>query len=159
MRALAAAAAAPVLGLMLAACGAPAPALNRSAPPVSVTPENVPSAPLTPVQNWCAGNGFNDWEAVAADLKRFHGDSASGDLAAVTGDGNQLGTDAAAAVSLPPPFSRPHTADYLYGLTALRVAGGNIASGDFTAAAKDFDLADGYLGDVGVLISRDCPGG
>lgn len=139
--------------------GAPAPALNTSPPPVSVTPPPVPSAPPTAMQDWCSGNGYDAWSSVGADVAKVHADSGGDDLTALAADGGQLSADAAAAAGDLPPFGKDHRIDYLFAMTALRVAGGSIVDGDFGAASKDMNLADGYVSDVGPLVTSSCLGG
>lgn len=163
-------------GICLTACGAPVPAPSTAKPPVSATPENTPdtsrpSASATPenvppdpttsptaVEQWCDGTGYTDWSQVAADVTQMHSDTENDDMAATDADGSQLEADAAAAVSMPPPFSQAHTADYLFAMTSLRVAGANVVDGNLAGATSALQTADGYIGDVSGLVGSDCLG-
>ncbi len=142
---------------LVAACGAPAPALNRSAPPVSATlpPTPVVAVTAAPMQSWCAGNGYSVYEAVAADLRQMQNDL--GDQAAEAPDGVQLASDAGSAVQDPPPFSEAHVTDYLFAMGFFQAAGSKLASGDLGTAASDLRIATHYLGGLGGVIDDDCP--
>lgn len=148
--------------LALAACtGAPAPAAGSTTPPVSATPAPVPADPTTPptaLQTWCAGNGYDSWSQVGADLSQLHADSLTGDLTALTSDGGQLVSDALAAGTSPPPLGRKHRLDYGLGMGWLQAAGNKIVNGDVTGATAAMRTADGYINDVSGLIDSGCLG-
>jgi hypothetical protein len=150
-------------GLSLAACGAPAPAVNASPPATSATP--AAQAPVTPapapaapaaIKNWCGGTGWTDWQAVSSDMSQLHTDSSDGNLATAEVDGSELATSAQIAGTDLPPFMRQFKADYGLAMAWLVVGGRKLASGNISGASSALHTANGYIGDVGFLVTSAC---
>ena len=154
-RTIAGAAIPVAIGLLTACSSGAMPAVSTSPPAV---PATTPAAPAT-IGEWCGGTGYEAWQAVSTDADQLRTDSADGDTAAVSADGDQLASAAGAAGANLPPFARAHRLDYGLAMGWLTIAGSKTASGDISGATSALQKANSYLGDVGALVASACPGG
>ena len=82
--------------------------------------------PATPMDNWCAGNGYSDYSAVESDLSALSADSGNNDLLSVESDGAQLFHHASVAgLNLPPVSDKTQKLDYGLYMGWLLVGGRN----------------------------------
>jgi hypothetical protein len=114
--------------------------------------------PATPMDNWCAGNGYSDYSAVESDLSALSADSGNNDLLSVESDGAQLFHHASVAgLNLPPVSDKTQKLDYGLYMGWLLVGGEKSSAGDITSADGAFQKAASYK-DAVVTVTSACGG-
>jgi hypothetical protein len=133
--------------------------MAKPSSPASASPSAAPSTTPTNValQNWCQGQGFQDYQNVDNDLDQIKTDSGDEDLPAVENDGLQLFNDAHAAGTNLPPVDNTDKLNYGLAMGWLLIAGDKLGAGDLTDAESDIATANGYLGKLTNLIQNEFP--
>ena len=90
----------------------------------------------SPIQQWCSGNGYSDFQAVQSDLNQISTDSGNNDLISVESDGSSLFHDATVAGQNLPPGTNKEKLDYGLYMGYLLVAGAKASSGDINGTAS-----------------------
>lgn len=90
----------------------------------------------SPMQQWCSGNGYSDYQTVQSDLNQLGTDSGNNDLVSVESDGSSLFHDATVAGQNLPPASKTQKFDYGVYMGYMLVAGAKASTGDITGAAS-----------------------
>lgn len=122
-------------------------------------PGDDPPTP-SPLQQWCSGSGYSDFQTVQSDLSQLDTDSGNSDLAAVESDGSSLFQDAHAASQDPdflPPVSNTHRVQYGLWVGFVMVAGAKAGNGDISGASSAIAQASKYTSTV-QYISGQCEG-
>jgi hypothetical protein len=113
----------------------------------------------SPMQQWCNGTGYSDFQQVEQDLQQLQQDSGNNQAGTVEAqDGPALFRDAAAAVSAGlPPLSNAHKVDYGVWLGYLSVAGEKISQGDIAGASSALQQATQFTSII-TYVSSQCAG-
>jgi hypothetical protein len=88
----------------------------------------------SPLQQWCAGDGYSNYQAVQSDLTQMQTDAGNGDLGSVMSDGRSLGQDATNAFEHLPPGTSIQKVDYGAYIGSLVLAGDKESLGDINGA-------------------------
>lgn len=111
----------------------------------------------SPMQQWCSGNGYSDFQQVQQDLSQLSTDSGNDDLAAVEQDGSSLFQDAHTAGLNLPPLSNMHKVEYGVWMGYLLVAGYRASNGDLSGASSAMASASKYTSII-TYVSNQCGG-
>ena len=114
--------------------------------------------PATPMDSWCAGNGYSDYSAVESDMSALSAGAGNNDLLSVESDGAQLFHHASVAgLNLPPVSDKTQKLDYGLYMGWLMVGGQKASAGDITGADSAFQKATPYK-DAVVTVTSACGG-
>jgi hypothetical protein len=119
-------------------------------------PQAQPSAvaSTSPMDAWCGGSGYGDYQAVQSDLTQMSTDIGNGDYGtAENADATQLGSDAEAAEGNLPPVTKSQKLDYLLYMGAISFAAADLGSGNISAAEKAMNGATSYGDKLTAVVS------
>jgi hypothetical protein len=111
----------------------------------------------SPLQQWCSGNGYSDFQQVSEDLGQLQTDTGNEDLAAVEQDGASLFQDAHAAALGLPPLSNAHKVEYGVWFGYVMVSGYKASQGDINGAVSALEDASKYSSIV-TYVGDQCGG-
>jgi hypothetical protein len=108
----------------------------------------------TPMQNWCAGNGYSDFQAVQADMSQLGTDSSNNDLLSVEADGASLFHHASVAGLNLPPGTKTQKLDYGLYMGYLMVGGSKLTTGDISGADSSLSKSTQFTKVVANLTNQ-----
>ena len=108
----------------------------------------------TPMQQWCAGDGYSDYQAVQSDMTQMQTDAGNDLLGSVMSDGTSLASDALKAEEKLPPGTNTQKLDYGLYMGFIFVAGGKASSGDINGAVTATQKASQYTSTVNNLTDQ-----
>jgi hypothetical protein len=138
------------------ACGSKTVTAHTATPIATITSiaSSAPAVPVdtqpatSPMDDWCSGNGYSDFQAVETDMSQLSTDTGNNDLLAAEQDGSQLFQDAHAAGMNLPPGSNHQKLDYGLYMGFLMVAGAKISNGDINGAGDSMSKSVPYKSSV-----------
>ena len=111
----------------------------------------------SPMQQWCSGTGYDDFQSVQSDLSQISQDAGDDDLAAVEQDGATLAQDASGIESSLPPLSNAHKVTFGVWMGYMSLAGIKASQGDISGASSLMEDATQYNSIV-TYVSNQCGG-
>lgn len=111
----------------------------------------------SPMQQWCSGTGYTDFQSVESDLSQLGQDAGDDDLAAVEQDGATLAQDASSIESTLPPLSNAHKVTFGVWMGYMSLAGIKASQGDIGGASSLMEDATQYNSIV-TYVSNQCGG-
>jgi hypothetical protein len=119
-------------------------------------PQAQPSAvaSTSPMDAWCGGSGYSDYQAVQSDLTQMSTDLGNGDYGtAENADATQLLSDAEAAEKNAPPVTKSQKVDYILYMGAISFSATDLDSGNVTAAKDAMNGAGSYKDAVNAIVA------
>ena len=114
--------------------------------------------PASPVDAWCSGSGYSDYQAVQSDITQMSTDVGNGDYGtAENADATTLNSDATTAVQNPPPGTTAQKVNYVSYTGAIGFAAIDLNSGNIPAAEKAMTGASTYRDKVDAVVAA-CAG-
>ena len=111
----------------------------------------------TPMQQWCNGNGYSDYQNVQSDLTQMGTDAGNNDLLSVEQDGAQLAQDAKNAFEDLPPGSKHQKFYYGMYMSYMLIAGLKAVNGDVAGTDSALSSTDQFKSTVLGLVNQ-CTG-
>ena len=115
--------------------------------------------PASPVDAWCSGSGYSDYQAVQSDITQMSTDVGNGDYGtAENDDAPTLDSDATTALQNPPPGTTAQKVNYVSCMGAIAFGAIDLNSGNIPAAEKAMTGASTYRDKVVDAVVAACAG-
>lgn len=108
----------------------------------------------SPMQQWCSGDGYSDYQAVQSDLNQLQTDANNSDLSSIMSDGSSLFSDAVTASKNLPPGTKTQKLDYGLYTGYLFVVGEKASTGDINGAVTALQKASQFRDTVDGLMNQ-----
>jgi hypothetical protein len=119
----------------------------------AATAQAVPVS-TSPIDDWCSGSGYSDYQAVQSDLAQMSTDIGNGDYGtAENADATQLSRDADTAMQNPPPGTKSQKINYVLYMGAVAFSAADLNAGNITTAEKAMNGAADYRDKVDAIVA------
>jgi hypothetical protein len=120
----------------------------------SATPAQAVPASTSPIDDWCNGSGYSDYQAVQSDLTRIAADIGNGGRGTEENtDARQLLGDARTAEQNPPPVTGSKKLDYIRYMGVVAFSAADLNSGNISAAGRALNGSAGYWDKVDAIVA------
>jgi hypothetical protein len=134
---------------------ASAPASQAPSSPPAPSASDTPSATApSPMDTWCTGTGYSEYQTVQDDLTQLRTDVGNGDMGtAENADATKLTSDAETAMKDAPPGTRDQKINYVEYMGALSFMAIDLNTGNVTGATNALHGSQNYQPGVDSLVA------
>jgi hypothetical protein len=134
---------------------ASAPASQAPSSPPAPSASDTPSATApSPMDTWCTGTGYSEYQTVQDDLTQLRTDLGNGDIGtAENADATKLTSDAETAMKDAPPGTKDQKTNYVEYMGSLSFMAIDLNTGNITGATNALHGSQNYQPGVDSLVA------